>query len=97
MNSIPDLRSRVVMTTGHEHHWIGSGLAGIDGLQAGDVVTADQMLSLFGLGDHPLATQRLAALTLGATDRDIRNAMQLGQRYGVYPGMTDFTGEKVAS
>ena len=29
-------------------HWVGSGLAGIDGLEAGDVVTADQMLSLFG-------------------------------------------------
>ncbi|MFZ0530500.1 MAG: relaxase domain-containing protein, partial [Propionicimonas sp.] len=74
-------------------HWIGSGLAGIDGLQAGDVATADQMLSLFGLGDHPLATERLAALTVGATDRDIRDAMQLGQRYGVYPGMTNFSVE----
>ena len=73
-------------------HWVGSGLAGIDGLEAGDVVTADQMLSLFGLGDHPLATERLAALTR-ATDRDIRAAMQLGQRYGVYPGMTDFSIE----
>lgn len=73
-------------------HWIGSGLAGIDGLEAGDIVTADQMLSLFGLGDHPLATERLAALTR-ATDRDIRDAMQLGQRYGIYPGMTDFSVE----
>lgn len=73
-------------------HWVGSGLAGIDGLEAGDVVTADQMLSLFGLGDHPLATERLAALTR-ATDRDIRDAMQLGQRFGVYPGMTDFSIE----
>mgnify|MGYP000853116990 CR=1 FL=1 len=72
--------------------WVGSGLAGIDGLEAGDVVTADQMLSLFGLGDHPLATERLAALTR-ATDRDIRHAMQLGQRFGVYPGMTDFSVE----
>ena len=74
-------------------HWVGSGLAGIDGLEAGDVVTADQMLSLFGLGDHPLAAERLAALELGATDRDIRDAMQLGQRFGVYPGMTDFSVE----
>ena len=73
-------------------HWVGSGLAGIDRLEAGDVVTADQMLSLFGLGDHPLATERLAALTR-VTDRDIRDAMQLGQRYGVYPGLTDFSIE----
>lgn len=74
-------------------HWVGSGLAGIDGLEAGDVVTADQMLSLFGLGDHPLAAERLAALELGATDRDLRDAMQFGQRFGVYPGMTDFSVE----
>jgi len=73
--------------------WVGSGLAGIDGVVAGDVVTADQMLSLFGLGDHPLATERLAALDLRATDRDIKDAMQLGQRYGVYPGMTEFSVE----
>ncbi len=56
-------------------------------------MTADQMLSLFGLGDHPLATERLAALDLRATDRDIKDAMQLGQRYGVYPGMTEFSVE----
>jgi TrwC relaxase len=38
--------------------WIGSGLAGIDGLQAGDPVTAEQMQALFGVGLHPLAVQR---------------------------------------
>ncbi|MEJ7831469.1 MAG: MobF family relaxase [Nocardioides sp.] len=42
--------------------WMGSGIAGIEGLDAGDVVTADQMQSLFGSGHHPLATQRLAEL-----------------------------------
>jgi len=73
--------------------WVGSGLAGIERVMLGDVVTADEMLSLFGLGDHPLATERLAALGRGATDRDIRDAMQLGQRYGVYPGMTEFSVE----
>ncbi len=41
--------------------WIGSGMAGIDGLNAGDAVTAEQMRALFGLGLHPLAEQRLAA------------------------------------
>ena len=30
--------------------WVGSGMAGIDGLQAGDEVTAEQMLALFGAG-----------------------------------------------
>ena len=56
------------------------------------MVTADQMFSLFGLGDHPLAAGR-PPRSIRATDRDIRNAMQLGQRYGVYPGMTEFSVE----
>ncbi|WP_091414936.1 hypothetical protein [Friedmanniella luteola] len=36
-------------------------MVGIDGLDAGDVVTAEQMRSLFGKGRHPLAG-RLAEL-----------------------------------
>ena len=35
--------------------WMGAGMAGLDGLNAGDVVTAEQMHALFGLGLHPLA------------------------------------------
>ena len=73
--------------------WVGSGLAGIEGLKAGDVVTADQMLSLFGLGDHPLATQRLEALDAHATEDDIRDAMKLGHRFGIYPGVSEFRAE----
>src|SRR5881392_4129064 len=42
--------------------WVGSGLAGVDGLDAGDAVTAEQMRALFGAGMHPLATQRLEQL-----------------------------------
>ena len=38
--------------------WIGSGLDGIDGLTAGDPVTAEQMRALFGCGLHPLAVKR---------------------------------------
>jgi TrwC relaxase len=37
--------------------WIGRGIAGIDGLQVGDVVTAQQMQLLFAEGRHPLAGQ----------------------------------------
>ena len=33
----------------------GAGMAGIDGLSAGDIVTAEQMQALFGSGHHPLA------------------------------------------
>jgi hypothetical protein len=38
--------------------WVGSGLAGIDGLDVGDPVTAEQMRNLFGCGLHPLADVR---------------------------------------
>jgi TrwC relaxase len=38
--------------------WIGSGMDGIDGLNPGDVVTAEQMRALFGAGLHPLAVER---------------------------------------
>ena len=41
--------------------WIGSGMAGIDGLSAGDAVTAEQMRALFGAGMHPLAATRLSS------------------------------------
>jgi hypothetical protein len=35
--------------------WVGRGLDGIDGIEARDVVTADQMRLLFAEGRHPLA------------------------------------------
>jgi hypothetical protein len=39
--------------------WVGSGMEGIDGLDVGDPVTAEQMRALFGCGLHPLAELRL--------------------------------------
>ena len=39
--------------------WMGSGLSGIDGIKAGDVVTAEQMLQLFGHGLDPVSGERL--------------------------------------
>ena len=43
--------------------WVGRGLAGIDGLDVGDVVTGEQMRLLFAEGRHPLAdTGRVPAL-----------------------------------
>lgn len=73
--------------------WLGSGLAGIDGLQPGDVVTVEQMRSLFGAGEHPLAGERLAALGPEATQREVRRAVQLGQRFGDYDGLSGFRVE----
>lgn len=39
--------------------WVGSGLAGITGIEPGDVVTAEQMLQLFGHGLDPVSGERL--------------------------------------
>ena len=66
--------------------WIGSGVAGIEGLDVGDIVTAEQMQSLFGSGHHPLAVQRAAALAgnARATERDMLDAVRLGQPFKVY-------------
>jgi hypothetical protein len=67
--------------------WIGSGIAGIDGLNAEDPVTAEQMRALFGAGMHPLATQRLEQLDAAdLTDTNIKAATRLGAPFKVYAG-----------
>ena len=67
--------------------WVGSGLAGIDGLNAGDPVTAEQMRALFGAGMHPLAAQRLEQLDAAdLTDANVRAATRLGAPFKVYAG-----------
>jgi hypothetical protein len=59
--------------------WIGSGLDGIDGLAAGDPVTAEQMRALFGCGLHPLAALRQLQLEgPDLTLRDFQNVARLG-------------------
>ena len=65
--------------------WVGSGVAGIDGLAVGDEVTAEQMRLLFGFGLHPLADQREERLAgPGLTERDYRAARRLGVPFKVY-------------
>ena len=67
--------------------WIGSGMAGIDGLSAGDAVTAEQMRALFGAGLHPLAATRLEQLKAAdLTEASVRAATQLGAPFKVYTG-----------
>jgi conjugative relaxase-like TrwC/TraI family protein len=67
--------------------WIGSGMAGIDGLSVGDAVTAEQMRALFGAGLHPLATQRLGQLAAAdLSDTNIKTATRLGAPFKVYAG-----------
>jgi hypothetical protein len=60
--------------------WIGSGMNGIDGLAAGDPVTAGQMRALFGCGLHPLAELRQQQQLEGPdlTLRDFRDVARLG-------------------
>jgi hypothetical protein len=67
--------------------WIGSGMDGIDGLTAGDPVTAEQMRALFGCGLHPLAElrqQRLAGPD--PAQRDYQDAARLGAPFKIVDG-----------
>ncbi len=57
--------------------WVGSGMAGLEGLNVGDQVTAEQMQALFGKGLHPLARERMAAL-----EGSGRSAADFGRRPG---------------
>jgi TrwC relaxase len=59
--------------------WIGSGMDGIEGLAAGDPVTAGQMRALFGCGLHPLAELRQQQLEgPDLTTEDFQNVARLG-------------------
>ncbi|HWJ53198.1 MAG TPA: MobF family relaxase, partial [Propionibacteriaceae bacterium] len=67
--------------------WIGSGMAGIDSLTAGDPVTAQQMRALFGCGLHPLAELRLQQLEgPDLTERDYQAVTQLGMPFKIFDG-----------
>jgi TrwC relaxase len=67
--------------------WIGSGLDGIDGLTAGDPVTAEQMRALFGSGLHPLAELRQRQLEgPELTQRDYQNVARLGAPFKIFDG-----------
>ena len=64
--------------------WIGSGLDGIDGLTAGDPVTAEQMRALFGCGLHPLAELRQQQLEgPDLTLQDFQNVARLGAPFKI--------------
>ena len=63
--------------------WIGSGLDGIDGLTAGDPVTAEQMRALFGCGLHPLAELRQQQEGPDLTPRNFKEVSQLGVPFRV--------------
>jgi TrwC relaxase len=64
--------------------WVGSGMEGIDGVDGGDPVTAEQMRALFGCGLHPLAELRLQQLDgPDLTGQDLRDVMRLGAPFKI--------------
>jgi conjugative relaxase-like TrwC/TraI family protein len=67
--------------------WIGSGIASIDSLSAGDPVTAEQIRALFGCGLHPLAELRQQQLEgPDLTIRDFQEVTQLGAPFKIVDG-----------
>jgi hypothetical protein len=68
--------------------WIGSGLDRIDGLTAGDPVTAEQMRALFGCGVHPLSELRQQQLEgPDLTIRDFQEVTRLGVPFKIVDGV----------
>jgi hypothetical protein len=62
-------------------------LDGIDGLTAGDPVTAEQMRALFGCGLHPLAELRQQQLEgPDLSTRDFQEVTQLGAPFKIFVG-----------
>ena len=75
--------------------WMGSGLAGLDGITAGDPVTEAQMQALFGHGLHPLADEiRKAVLEAGLSENEAEKACRLGRPFAERTaGSSDFHQE----
>lgn len=79
--------------------WVGSGLAGL-GIRPGEVVTEEQMQHLFGVGEHPLASQlRAAAEAAGLSSAEVDAAGRLGAPFRVRttPATDTFRAELTAS
>ncbi len=67
--------------------WVGSGLAGLDRITAGEQVTEAQMRALFGAGRHPLAEEiHHAALLAGLAEREAEQLTRLGKPFADRPG-----------
>ena len=75
--------------------WVGSGMAGIDCLNPGDVVSTEQMRALFGAGLHPLAVERQQQLEgPDLTVQDYQAVTRLGAPFKIYqPDVSPFRAE----
>lgn len=76
--------------------WAGSGLDGLEGVEAGDCVSAEQMRALFGEGRHPNAdTIATAMIARGHSPTMALRASALGLAFRTYPNTSPF-GPEVA-
>jgi TrwC relaxase len=75
--------------------WLGSGMDGIDELNPGDPVTAEQMRALFGAGLHPLAEPRQRQLQgPDLTVQNYQSVTRLGAPFKIYqPDVSPFRVE----
>jgi AAA domain/TrwC relaxase len=74
--------------------WLGSGLAGIEGVDGRDPVTAEQMRNLFGCGLHPLADVHAQQFEGSDLTLDtIEKTMRLGTPFRVVDEATPFRVE----
>lgn len=70
--------------------WVGAGLAGL-GMEPGATVTAEQMKSLFGLGEHPNAAALQAGVAArGGRKSAVEGAAALGRRFPVFAAASSF-------
>jgi len=65
--------------------WWGNGLLGLDGVNAGDSVTEEQMKALFGEGRHPNATgTETDVLAAGGSAAETLAASALGRAFPIF-------------
>ncbi|WP_130014290.1 MobF family relaxase [Serinicoccus sediminis] len=79
--------------------WMGSGMAGIIGLQAGDMVAAEHMQNLFGYGIQPLGVDAATRARRDSPDTDeaaLARVMLMGRAYPVIEGDLGELRKKVA-
>jgi DNA primase catalytic core len=71
--------------------WVGAGLAGIDGVDAGEYVSAEQMKALFGEGRHPNAKAiEDATIQAGGSKKSALESSKLGRAFAIFEGESDF-------
>ena len=74
--------------------WVGSGLSGLAGVEAGQHVSAAQMRALFGQGRHPNADAISAAMIAGGhSPAQALRASQLGVTFYSYQDTSPFRVE----